>query len=54
MTYEKFILLVEQMRDAQVKYFQTRDKTVLARSKSLERQVDKAIEELKSLQQKLL
>lgn len=54
MTFEKFVLLVEQMRDAQVAYFQTRDKTVLSRSKSLERQVDKAIKESKSPQQTLL
>jgi hypothetical protein len=54
MTTEQFVLLVEEMRQAQVDYFRTRDKDVLVKSKSLEKKVDKAITEMKSPQQNLL
>ena len=40
----EFVALVREMRQAQKEYFKTRDRDVLNRSKSLERQVDKAIE----------
>jgi hypothetical protein len=45
MEFLEFIDLVRQMRTAQKEYFKTRDKGVLERSKSLERQVDRYIVE---------
>lgn len=45
---KEFIELVRRMRDAQKRYFQTRDKAVLAESKRLEGQVDKRIVELQN------
>jgi hypothetical protein len=39
----EFIDLVQQMRTAQKEYFATRNRTVLERSKALERQIDIAI-----------
>lgn len=41
-----FFALVAEMRQAQKDYFATRDREVLNRSKSLERQVDKQIESI--------
>jgi len=40
MTAEQFRDLVRHMRDAQKKYFATRDPMVLSHSKELERRVD--------------
>lgn len=50
MTEPEFYKLVEEMRLAQIDYFRTRDKDCLSRSKSLERKVDKQIEEFKKKQ----
>ena len=36
----EFIELVREMRNAQIEYFKTRDKSVLLKSKELERKVD--------------
>lgn len=47
MTESEFYQLVEQMRQAQIDYFRTRDKDCLRESKSLERKVDKQLEEFK-------
>ena len=40
MTAEQFRDLVRHMRDAQKKYFATRDPLILSQSKELEREVD--------------
>lgn len=45
MTLDEFMILVDRMREAQRSYFATRDLVVLSRSRSLERQVDQAIQE---------
>lgn len=45
MNYEKFVLMVESMRDAQKEYFKTRNKRVLVRSIAIEGAVDKAIKD---------
>jgi hypothetical protein len=45
MTEPEFYKLVQEMRQAQIDYFRTRDKDCLNNSKKLERQVDKQIEE---------
>ena len=37
---KEFIELVREMRNAQKEYFKTRDKSVLLKSKELERKVD--------------
>lgn len=52
MTTGEFADLVEKMRDAQKKYFRTRDKETLSVSKSLESQVDKILAERKRRQEK--
>ena len=44
MNVDEFKNLVRQMREAQKKYFRTRDPAVLSRSKELERRVDAALE----------
>jgi hypothetical protein len=46
--YKAFAHLVDEMRAAQKEYFATRDRDVLSRSKSLERQVDKFLDDLKA------
>ncbi len=43
MNVEEFITLVREMRDAQKEYFKTRNKIILAKSKDLERKVDKML-----------
>ena len=43
-----FLEVVSQMRSAQKKYFRTRDKDVLIKSKQLESQVDKFINDFNS------
>ncbi len=48
MNQNDFVMLVKQMREAQKKYFKTRDRLVLLESKELERKVDKQIEFLES------
>ena len=45
MTSDEIIKLAKETRDAQKAYFKTRDRGDLERSKRLERQLDKAIEE---------
>lgn len=45
-TETKFVDLVRQMRQTQRTYFDTRDRELLDRSKSLERQVDRALLEM--------
>ena len=45
MKKEDFYVLVRQMRNAQKKYFLTRDKGILTCSKELERRVDIALQE---------
>lgn len=45
---KKFVALVGDMRAAQKEYFATRDREVLSRSKALERQVDKCLDDMKS------
>ena len=50
---KKFVELVRKMRDAQKRYFKTRDKTVLSESKALERDVDSWIQERMNGQTKL-
>lgn len=44
MEYDDFMELVADMRRFQKKYFKTRDRVALARSKELEKEVDKQIE----------
>lgn len=46
MTHDRFVSLVRQMRETQRTYFDTRDRELLDRSKSLERQVDRALLEM--------
>jgi hypothetical protein len=46
--YKAFAQLVADMRAAQKAYFATRDRDVLSRSKALERQVDKFLDDLKA------
>lgn len=43
MTYAQFVAKVSEMRNAQKSYFRTRSAEFLNRSKSLEREVDKAV-----------
>jgi len=50
--YQKFLWLVEQMRTNQKDYFRTRSDSALINSKKLEKQVDKALNELKNSSQK--
>ena len=50
--YQKFLWLVEQMRTNQKDYFKTRSDSALTNSKKLEKQVDKALNELKNSSQK--
>ena len=47
MNQSEFILLVEQMRNAQKEYFKTRDRMVLLKSKELEKKVDEQIAVIK-------
>ena len=42
---EDLVKLVKEMREAQKEYFRTRDKSMLQRSKELEKAVDKYISE---------
>ena len=46
MTIEDFAKLVKEMRDAQVIFFKTGHFDYLTKSKKLEREVDKATEEI--------
>ena len=43
MNLEQFVAKVSEMRNAQKSYFRTRSAEFLNRSKSLEREVDKAV-----------
>lgn len=43
MNLEQFVAKVSEMRNAQKSYFRTRSAEFLNRSKSLEREIDKAI-----------
>lgn len=45
MNNEHFFKLVTEMRTLQKRYFATRDKTTLQRSKDVESRIDKIIEE---------
>lgn len=45
MSYEKFVLMVESMRESQKEYFKHRDKRTLVRSITIEGAVDKAIKD---------
>lgn len=47
MNYEKFIEKVEMMREAQKKYFKSRDNRILMRCLNLEKLVDDMITEYK-------
>jgi hypothetical protein len=44
MASDEFVKLVQQMRDAQKRWFKYRDIEVLSKCKQLEREVDRAIE----------
>jgi hypothetical protein len=46
MSYHEFLEMVIEMRELQKKYFKTRDKMILAKSKEMEKKVDAAIEKL--------
>lgn len=51
--YQKFLWLVEQMRINQRDYFKTRSRSALSNSMKSEKQVDKAIKELKNPSQQV-
>lgn len=53
MESNEFVKLVAQMREAQRNYFKTRDRSWLAKSKALERQVDNLIMVMNNPQQDL-
>lgn len=53
MTHAEFLALVAAMREAQKDYFRRRAPADLERSKNLEREVDRALRELKDDQPKL-
>jgi hypothetical protein len=42
-TVEELARLVKRMREAQARYFRTRDTAALAESKDLERRIDEAV-----------
>jgi len=44
MNNEEFFSLVKQMRELQVKYFATKDRTTLQRCKDIESKVDRMIQ----------
>ena len=44
MTFAQFVAKVSEMRNAQRSYFRTRDRAFLEKSKTLEKEVDKAVE----------
>jgi hypothetical protein len=48
LSWADFLGVVEQMRSAQTRYFRTREKEDLVRSKRLERAVDKAVAAIKA------
>lgn len=50
MNLEQFVAKVSEMRNAQKSYFRTRSQEFLNRSKSLEREIDKAIADFYSPQ----
>jgi phosphate uptake regulator len=50
MTAKEFFMLVVQMRNAQIRYFRTRDKSDLQASKQLEKQVDDEIRRVERAQ----
>lgn len=50
----EFVMRVAEMRDAQRKYFKTRDYADLDKSKKLEREVDKMLADFASKQQAML
>ena len=50
MNYQDFKALVKEMRQAQKKYFRTRDKNVLAKSKELEAKVDEVLSDQQQLE----
>ena len=45
-----FIALVQQMRETQKLYFETRDRDVLSQSKSYEREVDRELKRMATQQ----
>lgn len=45
MTYEELLKLVKRMREAQKKFFKTRNYDDLAEAKKAEKEIDKLIEE---------
>ncbi len=49
MEYSEFKKLVKEMREAQISYFRTGDKTILVKSKQLEKKVDAYISNQKTL-----
>ena len=53
MDFKDFLQLVKKLRAAQKKYFRTRDANVLLYSKELEKEVDRALEELEGGQGEL-
>lgn len=53
MSYDEFLVLVLNMRDAQREYFRTRDSGVLGHARALERQVDAAIKAASDKQSRL-
>lgn len=46
--FRNFVTIVEEMREAQKNYFQTRDPNVLSEAKLLEKKVDRHIHHIKS------
>ncbi len=44
--YNRMVGLVRKMREAQKRYFQSRDRNALVESKSLEKQVDEQLEKI--------
>jgi len=53
MSLEEFAELVQRMRNAQREYFRTKSLPALRRAKTEERKVDRALQELASLQKTL-
>lgn len=53
LTFEEFAQLVHEMREAQKKFFLTGERVFIARAKSLERKVDRALDDLFDSQLKL-
>ena len=49
MTSREFFFLVANMRDAQTKYFKTRDKAVFRAARALENDVDREIRRVRDI-----